>query len=273
MLMTISHGKAGRLQLPGTDLQLSWRDVFRRNEDLLTGVIFSRFRFLSPQGLVQAMGLLVGEKHAEALGGLETIEFWPRLTGLSDRSWVEPDVLLTFEKATVLVEVKPPFGGNQSPAQWRAEVRAFLAECAKGERDYPNLLHFVALGRNRNDDNNSHDKLIDISEDLDLLLHGREWDALWKPLPQLIDSCARTDKAIFDDWLEAFTLFGIEVERVKPWLPLWQWMSDKAITIGSGMCPARLESGVAASAVAGAPNWGALFDYSEHHDLEIGSCT
>ncbi len=84
MLMTISRGKAGRLQLPGSDLQLGWRDVFRRNEDLLTGVIFSRFRFLSPHGLVQAMGLLVGEEHAEVLGSLEAIEFWPRLTGLSE---------------------------------------------------------------------------------------------------------------------------------------------------------------------------------------------
>ena len=269
--MTISRGKAGRLQLPGSDLQLGWRDVFRRNEDLLTGVIFSRFRFLSPTGLVQAMGLLLGEKHAEALGSLETIEFWPRLTGLSERSWVEPDVLLTFEKATVLVEVKPPFGGSQSVGQWRAEVMAFLTECAKGERDYPSLLHFVALGRNRKDDIESHEPLVDACEDFDLLVHRREWDALWRPLPDLMERCERADKAVFDDWLEAFALFGLEVERLKPWLPLSQWMTDKVITIESGMWAARPDVDAVASAKPVTPSWVALFHYSELHDLGMAS--
>lgn len=268
MLMTISHCKAGRLQLPGTDLQLGWRDVFRRNEDLLTGAIFSRFRFLSQQGLVTAMGLLVGEQHAEALGELVEIEFWPRLTGLSGRSWVEPDVLLTFEKATVLVEVKPPFGGSQSLAQWRMEVRAFLSECAKGERGYPELLHFVALGRNRAEETESHQDLLDVCEALDLVLHRKEWDALWRPLPDLAEGSARADKAVFDDWREAFSLFGIGSEPPKPWLPLSRWMDDKPIGLDAGACSTLLEPDPATSTEARLPDWRALFDYSECHDLE-----
>jgi len=269
MLMTISYGKAGRLQLPGTDLQLGWRDVFRRNEDLLTGVIFSRLRFLSQQGLITAMGLLLGEQNAATLGDLESIEFWPRLTGLSGRSWVEPDVLLTFKKATVLVEVKPPFAGCQSHAQWKSEVRAFLAECANEQRNYPEFLHFVALGRNRNEKIESTEALLDASEDLELVVHKREWDALWRPIPDLMETCGGADRAVFEDWHEAFVLFELEDERPKPWLPLVQWMADKVIALEACAGSAQLGSELATSTKVGAADWRTLFDYSEHHEMEI----
>lgn len=47
MLVTIARGKAGRIRLPGSESNASWRDLFKQYEDLLTGAFFGRIRYLS----------------------------------------------------------------------------------------------------------------------------------------------------------------------------------------------------------------------------------
>lgn len=40
--------------------------------------------------------------------------------------FAEPDVVITFEHITLIVEVKPPAGGMQYQQQWRKELYTYL---------------------------------------------------------------------------------------------------------------------------------------------------
>jgi hypothetical protein len=231
MLTTIARGKAGRVVIPGTESSLSWRDVFRRNEDLLTGVLFSRLRFLSSQGLVRVMALLLGHDNAHALGDFQSIEFWPRLEKLQRRVWVEPDVLMRFSEAFVIVEVKPPFGGNQSVEQWRAEVEALIAEGELGEASTAQVLHFIALGNTGRQDGEISRPFETASEAVDIRFHCREWGPLSQAVPKLANESVGSDAAVFDDWLEAFTLFGISSRPPVDWTVGANWMGDRTLSL------------------------------------------
>ncbi|RYY22748.1 MAG: hypothetical protein EOP62_22375 [Sphingomonadales bacterium] len=230
MLTTISRGKAGRVAIPGSDESLSWRDVFRRNEDLLTGALFSRMRFLSPHGVQQVMALLLGQAQATTLGDLESIEFWPRLDKLPGRKWVEPDVLMRFSEAYVLVELKPPFGGGQSIKQWKAEVDALAAEGELGEAGDPSALHFVALG-NTGCRDGELELPFELPEGIEMTVHAREWGPISRAVPQLAETSKGGDAAVFSDWLEAFALFGLEDQPPIEWLTIVSWMDDKALSL------------------------------------------
>ncbi len=223
MLTAIAKGKAGRISVPGNADNISWREVFRRSEDLLTAVFFGRLRYLSDTGVGRVLGLLVGREAADGLGTLEDVEFWPHLTGLKDRSWVEPDVLLHFQKGLVLIEVKPPFGGSQSLEQWKAEVHALVAESRNGERTLPGIVHFLALGRNgRLADVHDADDF-DTWGCFDLFIHTREWEAILAAIPDWASECSRADKAIFEDWMRAFELFGLHQDISRSWRELLVW--------------------------------------------------
>lgn len=269
MLTTIVRGKAGRVQLPGGDSSLSWREVFRRNEDLLTGVLIGRLRFLSSASLLRVMTLLLGPIHAGALGELDEIEFWPRFDKLERRSWVEPDVLMRFADAWVLVEVKPPFGGSQSVDQWRNEVEALIAEDESGELDVPDVLHFVALGNTRRGDGEVEVPLLDTADDRVIRVHCREWEGLFRETPILADESKGADRAVFMDWLDAFYLFGLVEQPVGGWFALHQWMQERPLRMDErwaiGLPPAQ---GVAPGNPRW-PDWTGIARYASQCNLEI----
>src|SRR5690606_2633521 len=244
MLMTVTRGKAGRLNLSGLEISVSWREAFRRNEDLLTGVLFSRMRFLSPRALRDVMGLLVGVEAAEGLGEIHQIELWPRFEGLEGRHCVEPDVLLVFENAHLLIEVKPPSGGAQHHRQWKAEVEAILSEfeagaVAKAKRRP--LLHFLALGRTggREGEINVPEALREIQlGEVTLRVHCREWEPLLTSLPLFLDSWRGSDLAVLEDWLEAFALFGMSGRASLDWRDVLKWLDDRELSL-AGFWPTR----------------------------------
>ena len=269
MLTTIVHGKAGRVQLPGSDSSLSWREVFRRNEDLLTGVLIGRLRFLSSTSLCRVMTLLLGPIHASALGELEEIEFWPKFDKLERRSWVEPDVLMRFADAWVLVEVKPPFGGNQSVDQWRDEVEALIAEGEEGDIDIPDVLHFLALGNTNRSDGEVEMPLVDAVDDKVITVHCREWDGLFRETPILADESKGADRAVFLDWLDAFYLFGLVEQPVGGWFALHQWMQERPLEMHEKLMFGLLR---APDLVPSAPrfrDWTDMACYANRCNLEI----
>ena len=51
MLNAIIHSKAGRIELDHDEKSPSWRQLYKKREDLLTAAFFSRFTYLS--GLLQ----------------------------------------------------------------------------------------------------------------------------------------------------------------------------------------------------------------------------
>ncbi|MFQ6371534.1 hypothetical protein [Shewanella sp. YIC-542] len=143
MLQAILHGKAGRID-GDKGQSISWREVFKGREDLMTAAVFGRFAYLSApvQATLMQRWLRVTEP---AFDDFEKIDFWPsyQLVSNDQKRRVEPDVVLNFASATVILEIKPPNGGDQDIDQWRREVESFLLS---GERSQLPL-YFLAIGR------------------------------------------------------------------------------------------------------------------------------
>ncbi len=77
MLKAILEGKAGKASVEGIAEAQSWREIFRKREDLLTAVFFSRLRYLSEDGEQKVLALLVGSQLAQTLGCIHEIIYWP----------------------------------------------------------------------------------------------------------------------------------------------------------------------------------------------------
>lgn len=214
MLHAILHGKAGRVEQGGQSLR--WRELFKRNEDLLTATFFGRLPYLSDDAFKAVLGCLIGSEQAGQLSPFVTIDLWPHLTEWEDRGYVEPDVILRFENELVMIEVKPPFGGGQYQDQWRAQMTALSVETEYLEYEQ---IHFVALG-------NTLPAPLPIDE------HPKRFAPMtqleWAALRRLLqddevfttnrqDEVIRQDGAIRKDLLEAFRLFGM-----LPMVPNWQ---------------------------------------------------
>lgn len=214
MLTAILHGKAGRAELNGQNV--SWRDVFRKREDLLTSVFFGRLLYLSEEGQQAVLKLLVGDL-SSCLGLLLEVEFWPRLKGATDRRYVEPDVILHFAQHLILVEVKAPEGQQQLRQQWLSEIKAL-----QERNDDAKEIILLALGQNVPAWRSEAEALTAELEDLALRVVCREWHDLKWRLDELADRFETRDARVIHDWHEAFLLFSLP-ERIRPFgelLPL-----------------------------------------------------
>lgn len=211
MLTAILHGKAGRTELDGQNV--SWRDVFRKREDLLTSVFFGRLLYLSKEGQIAVLKLLVGDL-SSYLGPILEVEFWPRLKGPTARRYVEPDVILHFAQHLILVEVKAPEGQQQSRQQWLAEIQAL-----QERNDDAKKITLLALGRNLSAWRGEAQALTSELEDLELRVFCREWHDLKRYLDELADCFEDRDARVIHDWHEAFLLFGLP-ERLRPFVEL-----------------------------------------------------
>lgn len=230
MLITIVHGKGRRVRLPEGSESASWREVFKQYEDLLTGAVFGRLRYLSKPMFTLVIERLIGPVHASTIGDLKSFEFWPNLVGLDGRSRVQPDVLINFENATVLIEVKPPNGGPQSVGQRSEQLGAFSAECWAGRRE-ASVVHYVALGRNAPArDDVSGDQPGDAATPFDLSIHRHEWDVIVAAISEWLTKgrlgelkASPTDISVLEDIEDSLGLFEIRPKVLLPWPGLSNW--------------------------------------------------
>lgn len=222
MLKAILEGKAGRVSVDGEEQQ-SWREVFRKREDLLTAVFFGRIQYLSAAGEQQVLALLVGKETAEVLGPIKEIIYWPRLAGMDSRSYVEPDVLMVFNDSMLLIEVKPPFGGGQYEDQWRNEIESLILQRENNncDLDIPDNIYFLALGCKMPDWKSVASKLEnEFSDDCLKGVAVREWDQISHEIAKMHEENeVSRDKHVLFDWMDAFSLFGI-VEKPLPFSDL-----------------------------------------------------
>lgn len=272
MLKAILRSKAGRVNLPGETGPVSWREVFRYREDLLTAVFFGRLRYLSPTTANNVMALLVGDKATAELGDLKSLELWRQVDGTNGRDRVEPDVEICFSNALVIVEVKPPFGGKQSIKQWCAQIQAIAAEMADTD-EIPQNFHYVALGRNTFDANS--DTLTDfgVADIIEPVIHQVEWDSIAQALPKLHVNATASDSAVLEDWAAAFVLFGMSPPEPFHWGELIAWSKDHSLTheqILWHIWPTPVsdpETQTSAAQKLAGVDWSALQNFSTNHRL------
>ena len=214
MLHAVLHGKAGRIEIDGQNQ--SWRELFRQFEDLLTAVFVGRFQYLSDQGLTDVLDVLLDGVDVESLGKLDSIEYWPKHEGVEDRSFVEPDIVIRFSQAILLIEFKRP-DGAQSYLQWSDEMTALLAQ---DEVEAKTNVVFLALGGVGSKWQEDARVLKDSFSDVNLSVCAKNWGEVNDEIRTLSEtSDEKRDSCIYMDWLEAFQLYGLRT-KVQPYLAL-----------------------------------------------------
>lgn len=272
MLKAILRSKAGRINLPGEASPVSWREVFKYREDLLTAVFFGRLRYLSPTTANNVMALLVGDKATAELGDLKNLELWRQVDGTNGRDRVEPDVEICFSNALVIVEVKPPFGGRQSIKQWCAQIQALAAEMADTD-EIPQNFHYVALGRNTFDANSDTPTNFGVADIIEPVIHQVEWDSIAQALPKLHVNATASDSAVLEDWAAAFVLFGMAPPEPFHWGELLAWSKDHSLTheqIPWHIWPTPVsdpETQTPTAQKLAGIDWSALQNFSSNHRL------
>lgn len=216
MLKAIIHSKAGRIDNHNQD-SIRWSEAFKHYEDLLTAAFFGRFAYLSEP--VQNLLLLTWFKNQptgnQYFYGFKDIKFWPNFKKVCDQR-VEPDILMQFEHCNIIIEVKPPQGGDQYFAQWKNEVDAFLNQPEHSDKP----LHFLAIGRIK------QDEAADWFNALKLHTQGQYPDKLeltsalkWQPVTNTVIKAlsgtklkiSRIDERVLKDMLQALKLYGLNI--------------------------------------------------------------
>ena len=231
MLNAILEGKAGRIRLDGYESQ-SWRTVFQSYEDFLTAAIWSRINYLSPVAMDQFLSALLGINGA-SWGAFESITFWPKyafpdpvdekmkpyLSG--EERFAEPDLVLTFKHAALIIEVKPPAGGMQYQQQWRKEVYTYLKDDHAKD-----TVHFLALGNLPATTKDWFQELKTQFPQVDF--YGIEWRKI-REIFQYSVWEAPQDKRIVSDCLKALALYGIR-EPLLPWQQFHRFLADNPLS-------------------------------------------
>lgn len=255
MLQAILHGKAGRIEQDGESI--SWRDAFKRREDLLTAVFFGRVPHLSDDALGAVLRFLLGDDNPIDPSTFDKLELWPYLELKPEHAdperepeHVEPDVMLRFENSLVVIEVKPSFGGYQYQDQWQRQTKAVVGDNSFDK--YADRLYYVELG---------HTPTAPLTrEELPQRFRRmtlREWGSLryfLQTAPEF-DSC-RQDRAIREEWIRAFELFGMA-----PVIPEWKLLfaySANEVNLGCGV----KSFPILTSPTEHTADWAALVDYA-----------
>lgn len=217
MLKAILHGKAGRIE-QNKDESVSWSTLFKAREDLLTSTVFERFAYLSENIQKSILQHWFKEFFGEAptnLGELVNINYWPRFNHQHDNgvNQVEPDLVLNFTECDLIVEVKPPAGGDQYLKQWEKEIDSFLQSddyCGKP-------LYFLAIGRvSVSEVTKWSERLLKNYQSLHCMA-ALEWKEVTEQIITLTTSpeLTKQDHLILSDILEGLSLYGLQISPFK----------------------------------------------------------
>lgn len=223
MLKAILHGKAGRIE-HNKDESVSWSSLFKAREDLLTSTVFERFSYLSDSVQNHLIQHWFSESRGIALaklGEFESISYWPRFEHQHERgtNQVEPDLIIHFTHCNILVEVKPPEGGDQNFGQWHKEIDSFL----QADIDPDKPFYFLAIGRNKKQQANTWtDKLLLKFNQLKGMA-VIEWCEVTEQIIDLIadqnltgkESLNKQDRHILADILAGLSLYGLQITPFK----------------------------------------------------------
>lgn len=233
MLQAVLHGKAGRIEWDGVEPSVSWRELFKSREDLLSAAVFGRFAYLSDG--VQKSLMKRWLCCEDELGAFEAIDFWPSysLERNDTKRRVEPDIVMRFSKANVLMEIKPPSGGGQYKLQWQREISSFLSSDSEPRAQ----LFFLAIGRLN----------LAETEGWGLELQKYYGDRLtsvatiaWAPLVKtLLDlqkeqQLKRSDACVIHDICEALNLYGLKTSPFE-WTDFTKFVLPKIQLSNSGL--------------------------------------
>ncbi|MEY8201260.1 MAG: hypothetical protein RPS47_18640 [Colwellia sp.] len=214
MLKAIIYSKARRVSIDEQE-SVRWADAYKQYEDLLTAAVFGRFAYLSESlqnGLLHSWfrNQITDKRH---FYGFEEIKFWPKYKKQTLNS-VEPDILIRFEHCNLLIEVKPPLGGNQKLDQWKNETSAFLDQPENNDKP----LHFLAIGRIKRHDSITWLNILKQHSDNQYPHKLRHTAALtWQPIANSIinllfkasEKISKIDKRVLSDILQALKLYGL----------------------------------------------------------------
>ena len=233
MLKAILHSKAGRIGHSQGE-SVRWKDLFESREDLLTSTFFERFSYLSDDIQTSILAGWFGKETATSFGPLENAKFWPSYTLKTEDSnnRVEPDLLLEFRSANILVEVKPPEGGRQHLEQWKREVQSYL-----DTKDSKKPLYFLAIGQIRKSEADTW--LPELRREFPELAGARALN--WQKVADLLRSyteghlVTRTaDQRIIDDIFEGLSLYGLRTRS-------YYWPELVAFTQSKPFCQESLD--------------------------------
>lgn len=212
MLKAILHGKAGRLYESSHGERVSWRKLFQLREDLLTAAIFSRWAYLSSktQNILMRQWFGVNADCEFDFSTLVDIHFWPQydLSEVDGRSFVEPDVLIQFDDFDVLIEVKPPLGGDQYLEQWRSEIAGYFNS---NENEGKPLL-FLAVGRLDKVPEIWREAIMKVDDGREpVIINAIKWKSVAESIFYLIDGggLSMQDNRVLADMLTALELYGV----------------------------------------------------------------
>ncbi|MGR5412851.1 hypothetical protein ACPV5T_04635 [Vibrio astriarenae] len=220
MLKAILHGKAGRIE-HNKDESVSWSQLFKAREDLLTSTIFERFAYLSDEAQHALLMHWFKQHHGTvpaSFGEFIDITYWQRFTHLHDKgsNQVEPDLILHFEHGNIIIEVKPPAGGNQYLGQWHKEVESFL----QFEEADHKPLYFLAIGKTKGETAKRWAEVLLPEIEQLKAVAALNWDVLTAHLVKMISreaelTVSKRDRRIVQDMLDGLGLYG---QQTSPFL-------------------------------------------------------
>lgn len=209
MLSAIIHGKAGRIDVSSKTENISWRELYKSREDLLTAAFFSRWSYLSNNSQHILMSNWIDKK--SDFKDFKIINFWPRynLPDKEELSYIEPDILIEFERSNVLIEVKPPLGGDQYFQQWEKEIAGYYSWADSNNIEKP--LYFLAIGRIGNVEQKWKDNVLDKKSRKPEQIIAIKWRPIASSIFNLLESknIKSSDAHILTDILKALELYGI----------------------------------------------------------------